>query len=141
MAAAGNSQEFAGEREAGLAGGAGEQAVMADAMEAARQDMEQESADELVDRERHDLLPVRAVAAVVLVAEGDAALVEGAQAAVRDRRVRRSAKEACEPPDIADVVALRFLAEPAHGHVVNQPLAQWTDRCIENRMGHGQAPC
>ena len=72
----GDVQQFAGEREAGLAGGAGEQAVMPDAMEAARQDMEQEAADELVGRERHDLLPVGAVAAIVLVAEGDAALVE-----------------------------------------------------------------
>jgi putative transposase len=35
----------------------------------------------------------------------------------------------------------RRMAEKAHGHVVNQPLAQRTDRCIENRMGHGQAPC
>ena len=69
-------QQFAGEREAGLAGGAGEQAVVPDAMEAARQDMEQEAADELVGGERHDLLPVGAVAAIVLVAEGDAALVE-----------------------------------------------------------------
>jgi hypothetical protein len=43
-------QQFAGEREAGLAGAAGEQAVVADAMEAARQDMEQEAADELVGR-------------------------------------------------------------------------------------------
>ncbi len=72
-------------REVGLAGGAGEQAVVPDAMEAARQDMEQEPADELVGGERHDLLAVRAVAAVVLVAEGDAVLVECDQAAVRDR--------------------------------------------------------
>ncbi len=38
----------AGEREAVLAGGAGEQAVVPDAVEAARQDVEQEAADELV---------------------------------------------------------------------------------------------
>lgn len=36
--------------------------------------------DKLVGRERHDLLPVRAAAAVVFVAEGDAGLVEGDQA-------------------------------------------------------------
>ncbi len=53
-------------------------------MEAARQDMDQEAANELVGRNRHDLLPVGADAAVVLVAEGDAALVECDQAAVRD---------------------------------------------------------
>lgn len=46
---------------------------------------QQEAADELVGRKRHDLLPVRAVATVVLIAEGDAVLVEGDQPAVRDR--------------------------------------------------------
>jgi hypothetical protein len=75
----GDIQEFAGKREAGLAGGAGEQAVVPDAMEAAWQDVEQEAADELVGRERHHLLPINAVAAIVIVAEGDAALVEGDQ--------------------------------------------------------------
>jgi hypothetical protein len=49
-------------------------------MEAARQDMEQEATDELVG----GLLPVCAVATIILVAEGDAALVEGDQTAVRD---------------------------------------------------------
>ena len=69
-------EQAAGEREAGLAGAAGEQAVVPDAMEATRQDVEQEAADELVGGERHDLLPIGAAATVVLVAEGDAALVE-----------------------------------------------------------------
>ena len=71
-----DGEQLAGEREAGLAGGAGEQAVVADAVEAARQDVEQEAADELVGGERHDLLPLGAVAAIILVAEGDAGLVE-----------------------------------------------------------------
>lgn len=57
---------------------------MPDAVEAARQDMEQEAADELIDRERHDLLSVADVAVEVLVAEGAASLVEGDPAAVRD---------------------------------------------------------
>ncbi len=35
----GDVRQFAGKREAGLAGGAGEQAVVADAMEAVWQDM------------------------------------------------------------------------------------------------------
>ncbi len=84
---------------------------------------------------RHNAVHGRHGNAVILLPDLEPAQV------IRCRRVRRSAKEACEPPDIADVVALRLLAEPAHGHVVNQPLAQRTDRCIENRMGHGQAPC
>src|SRR5688572_12858152 len=58
--------------------------LVPDAMEAARQDVEQEPTDELVCSERHDLLPVGASAAIVLVAEGDAALVETDEAAVRD---------------------------------------------------------
>lgn len=81
----GDVQQFASEREAGLAGGAGEQAVVPNAAEAARQDMDEEAADELVDCERHHLLMVGAVAAIVLVAEGDVVLVEVNEAAVRDR--------------------------------------------------------
>jgi hypothetical protein len=49
---------------------------VANAVEPGRQQVEQEAADELVDAERHDLLAVRAVAAIVLVAEGDIGLVE-----------------------------------------------------------------
>ena len=57
---------------------------MTDAVEATWQDMEQEATDELVRRERHDALPLGTIAAVVLVAEGDASLVERQQAAVGD---------------------------------------------------------
>ena len=46
--------------------------------------MEQEAADELVRRERHDALPLGTIAAVVLVADGDAGFVERDQAPVRD---------------------------------------------------------
>ena len=50
---------------------------MPDAMAAARQDVDQEAADELVRRQRHDLLAFSPVAAVILVAERHTALVEG----------------------------------------------------------------
>src|SRR5215204_7367218 len=67
----------------------GEEAVVADAVEAVGQDMEQEAADELVRRERHGLDPRasrRAVSgAVILPAERHAAVVEGQEPAVRDR--------------------------------------------------------
>ena len=76
--------EVRGTDEADLAGGCGEQAVVADAMEPARQCVQQEAADELVGRERHDARPLPAVAPVVLVAEGDASIVEGEQPAVGD---------------------------------------------------------
>jgi hypothetical protein len=57
---------------------------MADAVKAAWQDVEQEAADELVRRECDDALPLGTIAAVVLVAEGDAGLVERNQTPVRD---------------------------------------------------------
>src|SRR3954462_4433739 len=67
-----DGQEMAGEREAGLAGGAGEQAVVTDAVKALGQDVDQEAPDELVDGKRHDLMPISAVPTVILVAERDA---------------------------------------------------------------------
>lgn len=67
-----------------LAGGSSEQTVVADAVKALGQDVEQEAADELVGGKGHDLLPVGATPTVVLVAEGDAGLVEAQQPAVRD---------------------------------------------------------
>src|SRR5271166_967899 len=72
-------KEFAGARYIGFSCGAGEQAVMTDAVEALWQNMEQEAADELLRRERHQALPLRTLAAVVLVAEGDAGFVVGNQ--------------------------------------------------------------
>ena len=79
-----DGEEFAGACEVGRAGRSGEQAVVADAMEPARQNVKQEAADELVGAECHDALPVRAIAAIILVAEGDAGRVEGEQPPVRD---------------------------------------------------------
>lgn len=61
---------------AGLAAGAGEEAVVADAVEPLGQDVEQEAPDELIGIERHHAIPCLPIAAVILVAEGDAALVE-----------------------------------------------------------------
>jgi hypothetical protein len=72
-----------GARDIGLAGGAGEQSVMADAMEPRWQNVEQEAPDELVGRQRYRAKPLPAVTAVVLVAEGYAVLVEADEAAVR----------------------------------------------------------
>ena len=76
-----------------LVGRTGEQAVMPDAVEAARQDVDQEAADELVGRQRHDLLAFGAVAAIVLVAERDAGLVEADEPPVRDGNAVRVARE------------------------------------------------
>ena len=61
---------------------AGEQAVVADAMEACGQHVHQETADELIRRERHDLVALGALDPVVLPFESDAFLIAGDQAAV-----------------------------------------------------------
>src|SRR6266478_4715365 len=74
--------QFSGARDVGLAGSGGEQSVVADAMESLRQNVEQEAPDELAGRERHRAKPLPGVAAVVLVAEGYATLVEADQAGV-----------------------------------------------------------
>src|SRR5262245_20003188 len=68
----------------GLAAGAGEEAVVTDAMEALWKNVEQEAADEFVRAERHEALAVRTIAAVILVAERDAMLIERDQPTVRD---------------------------------------------------------
>jgi hypothetical protein len=78
-------QQFADAGDVGLACRAREQSVMPDAVEAVRQNMQQKAAHELVGIERHHLLALRAAAAVILVAECHPGLVEGDQAAVRDR--------------------------------------------------------
>jgi len=55
---------------------------MANTVEAAWQDVEQEAADELVGAERHDALALGTVAAIVFVSEGDTLLVEVGQPSV-----------------------------------------------------------
>lgn len=80
-----NTEQLAYSFEMRLAGGAGEQAVVTDAVEALWQNVEQEAADELVGGQRHDLLAVSATPAVILITEGDAGLVEAKEPAVRDR--------------------------------------------------------
>jgi hypothetical protein len=65
-----------------------EQAVMANAVKSFWQDMDEEAADELVDREPHDPLPRVAIDAVILVLERDAVAVAGKQAAVGDGEAR-----------------------------------------------------
>lgn len=70
--------------EARLAVAAGEQAIVADAVEPAWQDMEQKAADELVCGKRHLALPLWPVTAIVLEAEGYTLFIERDQPSVRD---------------------------------------------------------
>src|SRR5687767_8476704 len=65
-------------------------------MKAARQHVEQEAAHELVGTERHGLAARSARGPVILPAEGDAVLVQGNQALVRDRHPVRVTGEVSE---------------------------------------------
>ena len=66
------------------AGTAGEQAVVTDAVKAGRQDVDQESADELGGSECHDLLAITAFGTIVFPSESDSTAVAGDQPAVGD---------------------------------------------------------
>jgi hypothetical protein len=78
------SEEFAHPRDRLGAVRAGKQAVVADAMEAFGQHVDQEAADELADVERHRGVAAGSLDPVVLDLERDAVLVDRDQAAVRD---------------------------------------------------------
>ena len=66
------------------AGGLGEQAVVADAVQALGQDVDEEAADELVGCERHHLVAIGAFEPIVLVFEADSVFVEREQPAIGD---------------------------------------------------------
>src|SRR5215813_14523617 len=63
---------------------AGENAVVADAVEALGQDVDEEAADELADVEPHRSVAARSLDPVVLDLEGDPPVVERDQATVGD---------------------------------------------------------
>lgn len=73
--------------------GVSEEAVVANAMEAVRQHVEQEAPHELADVEAHDLALVTTALPIVLPAETDIGLVKIEQAAVSDRDAMRVARE------------------------------------------------
>src|SRR5215472_5187043 len=79
----GRGDQFFGVSDVRLAGGAGEQSIVANAVEAFGQKVEQEAPDEFIGRQRHRAEALPAVAAVILVAERHTALVEAHQPAVR----------------------------------------------------------
>jgi len=81
-----NLEQLAGKRQAGVADRARQQAMVANSMEPARQNVEQEAPDELVGTDSHDPLTLGAVVLIVLVAEDDAGLVERDQPPIGDGR-------------------------------------------------------
>src|SRR5262249_12785016 len=77
-----SSQQLPGARDVGLAAGAGQQPVVADAMKPLWENVEQEAPDELAGGERHCAVPRLAVAAGILFAGGHAPRVGGHEAGV-----------------------------------------------------------
>ena len=77
-------EQLAGARDVVGALAAGEQAIVADAMEACGQHVHEKAADELVCGERHHLVALATFEPVVLPLEGDAFLVACDQAAIGD---------------------------------------------------------
>ena len=73
-----HGQQVSDVGEVGLAAGAGEQLIMAQAVEALGQHVQQEAADEFRWGKRHGLVARGANLPVILVAEGDAARIRGA---------------------------------------------------------------
>jgi len=110
----GYCEQFADTCDIFGAGLAGEEAVVADAVEARRQHMHQESADEFVRVERHHLVvSLGAFEAVILPLEGNALVVERDQAAVGYGNT----------VGIAGEVAQNFLGSAEGMFAVNHPLA------------------
>ena len=79
-----DGEQLACAREVLDASAVGEEALVADAVKAVGQHVEEEAADELRRCEGHDLVAVAAFCTVILPGEGDAVVVEADQAAVGD---------------------------------------------------------
>ena len=78
-------------RDVGFATGTGQQAVVPDTVEAVGQDMDHETADDLIGGQLHDPLSVAGLDAVILPAERDGLGISADQAVVRDRHAVRVA--------------------------------------------------
>lgn len=77
-----NGEQLAGTSDVVGARAFGEQAVVADAVQAFWQHMDEEAADELEGPKRHALVPIVALDPGIFPLEGDALLVDGDQAVV-----------------------------------------------------------
>jgi len=102
----------------------GEQAVMTDAVEARRQHVEEEAADELGGGEGHRLVAGATIGAVILPAEGDAFVVARNQPAVRDG----------DPVGIAGQVGEDGLRPGERALAVDEPL-RLPQRCEKGGKG------
>ena len=93
----GDVQQFKRAGEMLAAFGIGEQPVVADAMKAGGQHVQQEAAHELIGTERHGLVARLPGGAVVLPVKGDASLVECEQSPIRNRPLAGETPGLSEP--------------------------------------------
>ena len=77
-------EQLAGMSQVILAPGVGEQAVVSDAMESVRQDMDEEAPDELVGGQGHGFVASPSFVAIVFIFEGDTVIIMRYQAGVGD---------------------------------------------------------
>ena len=89
-----HTEKLAATRELLCAMAIAQEPIVADAMKAFGQDVQQEAADELVGGDGHDLLPI--VVAIVLPGEADLAVLDVAQAAVGNGDAVRIASDVIE---------------------------------------------
>src|SRR6516225_8307238 len=110
-------EQFAGARDVRGTLTAVEHSIIADAVETCGQHMHQETADELVGRERHRLVTLGAFDPVVLPFEGDPLLIACDQSPVGDG----------DPVGIAGEIAKDFLGPAKWALAVDDPFAfaQW----------------
>ena len=80
----GDTEQLAHAHQVAGAPGVGEQAVMADTVEALGQNMDEEAANELMGCQGHDLVAGASFISIVLPFEGDAVVIARDQAAVGD---------------------------------------------------------
>ena len=78
-------QQFARPCEILYASGIGDEPIVADAVKATGQNMQQEAAHELLHRERHGLVARTSFGSVILPAEGNATFIERDKPPVGDR--------------------------------------------------------
>ena len=105
-------QQFAGAGDVLGALTAGEQAIVADAVEACGQHVHEKAADELVGGERHHLIAFAPFEPVVLPLEGDALVIEREQAAVGDG----------DPVGVAGEIAQHLLRTAEGALAIDHPL-------------------
>ena len=104
---------FAGARNVVGTLAACEHSIIADAVETGGQNMHQETADELVGRERHHFVTLGAFDSVVLLLKGDALLIAGDQAPVGDG----------DPMSVAGEITQDFLGSSKRALAVDDPFA------------------